>query len=435
MAAAMCNRLGPAVLVLAASLSAASAADWSANARISETLSFSDNLQLNEADREPAFGSTTRLGLTLRGRQGATNWSLGTGFRARAFTGRGADSDAVTLRPGNIRGRINYNARQYSLGGNFSFRRRSTTFITFDEIDDFDDADDELPDGADDPDDTDGADGADGADGVDGAVDTAIRQRQDTVQTLLNLGTNLGFAVDALNSVNAGIQTTIVRFSDDDPDLTPSTSIAGSFGWSGRLTPRTTTGFSVRLRRFMADDRQNTQSTGLSLRGRLGHRWTPRVSSSASLGLNLTRITRNSFVNNAGVLVPGSEETRVNGVGSLGVSMRRRATSLSINASQSVRPSTFGDLRTVTSVGVRVSHRINNWSRISFPVRYSLQSELGGDEDINQFFSVGPSYSVRLADNWRASLRYQFRLSADDDGTGLSNSVSVSVSRNLNIWR
>lgn len=399
------GRVLPVTLALALTAAPAKAADWTLGGTFIQRFEADTNLELDDDSDGPAYGGITSVDMAVSGRTGNASWSLVPGFRASGFVGPGAENDLNEITP-RLSGEALYSGLNFEASGNFSFTRSSTAFTQF--------ADGALDDG-----------------GIFIPDDSLLTERE-TTQTTVRGQVGLLYKMDARNDVRLTGNVLVRRFAEDVASLEPTTTYGARLAWTHRTDPRGSVGLDVGIRRFTADDDENTESLTLDVTGRVNRRLTQRVSVNAGLGVSATRQTEDVTD------LFGTRRDTENNIGfngNFGFDLQGADTRLRLNAGNSVQPSSSGELRNFTTLGLGVSHAVNHRTQISLDARHTLTTTLGtsggGDDDLEQFFALSPVISYSLTDDWQAQLGYSFRLSSDEDGTAISNKVFVSLSHSF----
>ncbi|MEM6972808.1 MAG: hypothetical protein AAF577_08380 [Pseudomonadota bacterium] len=411
----------------------ATAQDWSLTGRFAQGFSAETNRTLDNEGDDTSFGSTTTLGLEAAYLTPRTRWGLSTGVALRAFTGGDSDEDVDIASP-RLNGSVAHVGIGWRLTGNASFRRSNTSFNSIADAVEFP----IDPGGGDGGGDGGGGDGGGDAGGGDGGggdggggIGTDIVSDEDATRTDISFATGLTLNLTQLDTVSFNFGSSIVRFSENDADLEPSTSFFGGANFSRRLTQRTSLNTGLSLRQFQIDDERNTSSIGFTAQAGISRQVSPRMSASFSAGATLSRIERDAF----GIL-PAETTTTISPSGTASITYQEGETRIGLSLTQAVTPDSDGDINDRTSIGFRFSQPINRTQSVSLSSGLSRSSSTDGDGDSGTDigFEVSPSYSIRLTEDWQASVSYRFRLGNDDNGTAISNGVFLNVSRPLVLY-
>ncbi len=395
----------------------APAADWSLNGSFSQSFSGIFNPDLESESEGLAYGTTTTLGFTLGARTRRTVWSLSTGGTFRAFGGPGADDDLTRPDP-NLRGAVSYRGQRFNMGANFSYSRGSTTFLTLVPISLEPPEDDVI-----DPDDPD-------------LLPDQVLFERGVVRTSVATGVSASYRLSLRNTLTTSFNAGLLRYSgDDESRFTPTDSLGMRLGWSHRLSQISSLNVNTALRRFTADDGADTRTWTLSTTVGYATQVDPNTSLSADVGLSYFDRDRTLF--GLGGLARRSENS-VAFTGGVSTTFRQPgAAAFSLFANQSIRPSGVdGDVENVTSFGASYNQALTPVAGFSVVAQHSLGNAFGFDEEeeLTQSFVFAPRLSYRLSPDWSAALGYSFRLSDDEDGLGIGNSVFLSFSRGIAIY-
>ena len=181
---------------------------------------------------------------------------------------------------------------------------------------------------------------------------------------------------------------------------------------------------STSFSRFDSSGASGRKSRTVSAQAGIQHLRTSRHSLGASGGL--------SFVSSD--LSNGDSSTQIGFVGSGSFNYKLDEFSAGLSVSQSVQPSSEGELNSLTSLSGDISYRINSLQSLGFRINYTRRSDISGGGDILQFVTLGPSYNYSLTKDSSLSLGYQFRLRdevASDVVTG--HQVMLTLAHDLTL--
>ena len=405
------KRLLAVCLVAASASPPAAAQEWSIDGRFTQRFEADTNRKLDPDPDGAVFGAITRLNVDFGYATPRTDWTLSTGAVAAGYVGSG-DTDGLNRLDPLLNTRVEHRGQRFVTGATGSFSRKSTSFVEFDE---------------------------------DGGIDNeGARISTDAVRTVVRVGGFWTFLVDARNSLTVSSFGRVERFSEEADDLEPSTSFGGRLSWSHQLDPLTSVSLQTGVQHFTADDDVDTASTNVDVSLGLTRALTPRLSLTGTAGVAATRRTEDeiAFLGIGPVVVPvvtGREsDYSVSGIGSLGFSYRMDDTTFQLSASQSVQPSSRGELQDRTALSFGIRHRLAPRHDLSFLSAVTRRtgavgSDGSSDED-TILFQLSPTYSYRVTEDWDASVGYRFRLSDEDDGTAISNAIFFGFSRDLAIF-
>ena len=145
--------------------------------------------------------------------------------------------------------------------------------------------------------------------------------------------------------------------------------------------------------------------------------------------MNYTRSTEDIPV--SGGMVE-EEDSDIGGTGSLSLTLSHPNSRTNLALSQAVRPSSFGDVRNVSSLSIRHSRQLTSRTSFTFGGNYTLEKDVDFGGVPEHFFGFGPSLSYTIAPQWSASLSYRLRGTTDATGIGqggvdLSHSVALTI--------
>jgi hypothetical protein len=408
---------GPASLVLAAMVHGGSAvaADWTLAADLEQRFEADSNFRLERDSEGAVVGSTSSVGLRLGARTKRTEWNLKPGARVSAFAGEGDDSGLNRSDP-RVSGGVIHRGKRFTANAAFNFVRTSVAFAQFGLA--------PLPEGS-----------VVLPGGVVLLPDATLVpvdefetiSREDATLNRLNVRGGLTLSLDPRNRISASASGARTRFSDDTVELVPTTTYGTTVRLEHDLTKRTETALSLGLRHFTADDVVNTESLAFTATGGFDTNLTPRLSFGLDAGVSLIDFRQDP---------PGSDDNSVTFAGGLRLDWALADTRFALSATQSVEPSSLGELQSRSTAGLAVSHSINRRSELSLVSSYSRQARTGGgvgpDTD-RQLFVLGPTYKINLTPDWRLSIGYRFRLSDQEDGLATSNNVFIGLSRSFDL--
>ncbi|MEM6487476.1 MAG: hypothetical protein AAF677_04275 [Pseudomonadota bacterium] len=388
----------------------AAAQRWSLDARFSQTLSAETNRDLDTDGNDPSFGSTTVLGTRIGYETPRARWSLGSSIAIRAFTGGDDDDDLDVVSP-TVGASMSLFGRRWSLANSLSFSRQNATFTQLGDGISLEESD--IPDGL-------------GAD----TGDTAVLEDGDATRTAVSFGSSTTFTLTPRNSISFGANLGIVRFSEEADTLEDSNTYSTSATFTHRVSQRTALTLGSSISRSTVDDLESTVSTGGSVTVGFQRTVSPRLEIAGNGGVTITRIGEdqpNGFRDTS---------TTVSGTGSFGVLYREGETAFNLSLAQSVRPDADGDISNVTSLSAGFTTPLTSTQSVSVTGGLSRSSTVssGDGSETDLVAEIGPTYSLRLTDDWSASLGYRLRFGNDDNGSAVSNGVFLSVSRPLQLF-
>lgn len=404
--------LGVAALMQAGSLSAA---EWALAADVDQRFEADSNFRLAEDSEGAIVGSTSSIDLRLTGETKRTRWNVSTGARVSVFGGEGDDTGLDRSDP-RVSGGVVHRGKDYTANVAFNFLRTSVAFAQFGLA--------PLPEGA-----VPLPGGAvllpDGT--VSPSEEFTTISNEDATLNRFNARGGVTYSLDPRNRVSASAFGSLTRYSGDSGELVPNTNYGANVAWERDLTKRTEGALTLGLQRFTADDVTDTESLTFTATGGFDTELTPRLSFGLDAGLSLVDFRQDP---------PGSDDKSVHFAGGLRLNWASADTRFSLTASQSVEPSSLGELQSRSTVGLSVTHSINRRSDLALVSSFSRQVSAGGDVGLDEdrnLFVLGPTYGIDLTSRWRLSTGYRLRLSDQEDGLATSHNVFVSFSRSFDL--
>lgn len=403
---------------------------------LSQTLRFDTNPSLDDRDSNDspaAFSSITRLGLDATYATPRARWRATTSFGVRFSTDDDGDDQSDQL-AGLFEPRLNLSGSvrfpRFTLSPALSFRRRRV-----------DDNETIFPAGFEDP--TLGLAGEEATDltGGDPAEldledDEALLQDVEATETTVAprlaftapLGPRLGL------DLSAG--ATIRRVSEQTPDLASTTSFEGRAGLRRLVSRRTSLTAGLTARRFLTQEFGERDATSFGLSAGVERQVLRDLSFSGSAGV--VYIQRDAL--EAGVASVGSESA-FGFSGSLDLRYRTAERSFTLGVNQGVTPSSGGELRNRTSLSLGVSESLTRRQSLTLGLRLSRSSQTFDDplrdregEDRSLVARLSPAYVYELSPKWTARLGYDLTFGRDDGDARLSNGVSFTLTRDLELY-
>ena len=425
----VCPRLGGAAalaLCLAAGLvaglvaglgaSPAAAGNWTLGGTVSQRVeardTFGGNSGNNGNDNEDGitFRSTTRLGLGLGYQTPSTSWLANSSISYRASTNSNSDQGLAEGLDGitnpRVAGSVTHQVNtEHVIGANASYARRSLDIadsVLFE--DDFG--------------------GIDVVDVVNGVTETRA-----------SFGGNWSWSATPRTSLGLGSGVTIRRYSEDSPDVSPSTTVSVNGSVSRALDQRTSGGFSVSYQNLRSDEEfSDVQTNAVTFLVNGSRQLTPRHSLGLSAGAGFTRRSEEAQVG-----VPVGDGTNVNFQGGVNFAYSGSGNrALGISLQQSLQPQTDGTLANTTSLSVGFSQPLT--PTISYRLNGALaRQDSGGsvpgrDTAATQAFRMSTGLTAQLAPRWSASAGVDLRQELNqDEENQTSAGVFLQISRALTL--
>ena len=388
-------RIGAIVLFAAgAVLSAlhARAADWSMTSNLSQKVEVDDNFELDADSPGYAISPTSSVSVDITANAPTYTLDLGGGLSYREFTGPGAPTDPDPLSE-NANAEVEFRGPRHSVGVGGSFARKGATFN--ETIEEFD----EL------------------------GVTTVDTDRQ-----TVTVGGEVSVDINRTNAVKVSSNYRMVDFGDSNDALVPFTEADLKVAWTHDWSDSTEATLEASGKLFNADDTEDTESETLSISAGVNKDLNGRLSVSGSIGVNVIHSTETSV----GARV---SDTSVGPIFDVGLGYTLGVTDISLSLRQSVDASALGGLQERRAIKFNLNHRINRRETFglatNFTIREAAASQTSAAGRDRTLLSVSPTYSVLLSRYWTFEVGYQFRFQRGDDGTGISNRVFGTLSRNF----
>lgn len=368
--------------------------DWSLTATATENLEFNDNIEQAIDSSGNTYGSTTNLTTDLALLSPTLTMNFLTDLDFRRYAGPGGDDSLDTFNQNYEAGLIkSFESLEFNLSGAFGIQ--STTFSEVESL---------------------------------GVLNPALIT-EDSRRLSFSTDTGVNYEINSRLSATLSGELQYVDFTDGSSALSPFLDIGITGSLIRKLSERAEFSLSGDVNRFASRGTNSTTSDTFALDAELSYRFSPRFSTRTSVGASLI----NSETNPTG----GTASSSTSIVGSYDIEVDyqpTQTTQLSFGLSQSTQPSSLGELQLVSRVTAGIDHDVNSRTNLSLSVSAGSVSPLSGDsDDATLFLSVSPSYSNQLSRLWQFSAGYDFSVQDQSAGNSFSNSVFVSMSRQLTI--
>jgi hypothetical protein len=362
--------------------------DWTISGFLDQRFNTSRGFGEGAQQDDEGLTSNTGVGLNFTARNETTRFTFAPGVSGSFGTGD-RDSDDFRVNP-TFRGTLAHNGRRIGLTGLLSVVPQFRSARQFDTA--------FLPD----PD--------------TGEFEPLLREDDvDALQIVLNGNLGASYALDARNRLTGSLFTRIVEYDETTTTLQPTQTYGANLGWQGQLDPRTNLSLTGTVRQFFSDREDQPDSLAFTLAPTVTQQFTPRHSGNLTLGFTAVE----------------GDEFNLGFTGGAGLSYRSGDTSVNFRAQQSVEQDDFGDVETVSSIGLSMSYRIDQRSSIGLTSRLAHIDALEGDSDARQTFTIGPRYSLQMTEAWGMSVGYGLTLTLEDSETRGTNRVFLTLSRNF----
>lgn len=382
----------PACLCLGIFATGALAADYSIKGSVSETVEGSDNYFLVNTPSGTTFKSLSAVNLDFLARTPTTRYLLDTNYSYYKYLGAGAADTTLTHgTPESARFQIDHTTElaKYNLAASWSRVDLATTLLT--------------------------------QTGVASATGT-----QDTYSIKGGVTADLS----RKDSITWSTQATKAVYADSTE--TPYKDVTTTLAWNRLLSPTTTLTNSVMFDWFNADDPGNSQRLFWQIMTGMQSQLTHRLTINAAVGEIFVNAYQNGTNSPLGTtsfqLQPGAANSWVANVG-LKYQLLKKTT-VEFKAAQTIIPTVLGDLQKSDTIGVTLSHDINDWSNLTFSTQFAHTLSLGTEAD---YFTAQVAYGYKLTREWRTRLSYTYRQRMDDTGLARSSTVLISLTRDFTL--
>ena len=233
-------------------------------------------------------------------------------------------------------------------------------------------------------------------------------------------GDQLNYAVTAtithkLNERNTLIWSnaaSLVDYTLPSDDLVPALTATSTGTWRHDVTELVSTSLMGSAQYYDPDS--STVDERLVYRATAGvnARLTKRLSVSAAAG--------------AVLLDPQDDSPTADVIFNVGGDYKLKNTSYTFSAARDLAPSQNGSLENTYSARLGVSHQVNDLLTLRLSSSYVLQDD--EEEGDSRAFTVSPSLSYELSRDWTSSLSYRFVYTDNETETAYSNAVTLNLS-------
>lgn len=383
---------------LASAGTAAVAAQWSAAGSVSQGFTVGNEFG-DDAASSVVGRSSTSVGISLSARTQTTRWNLSTGATLNLATDDYDDvfGDTVDqLILPRISGSVTHSQPRYSLFARLSADPQFVSSRRFDSL--FPDPEDPVA-----------------------PEEGFTRTDVDALEILIRGSVGASFQLDQRNSLTATTSVRVREYSDTTDELQPSQRVGVGLSWGHALDPRTSLSLGGDVAYFTSDraDRDDTVSGGVTAGA--SRRLTPRHTLGLSLGVSAS---------------DDGDDLRVSPTGAANLSYSGVDYSYSIGFRQSVDQNDAGSVEARSALSAGASYRINSVSSAGIGASLAFGNPLFGDDGDRVGFSIGPRYSLALAESWSLTLGYGFSIDRDNNGdVSGSNRVFLRLGRPFEIFR
>ncbi len=366
------------------------AENWSLNSTVSERFTYNDNIRQSSGRTSETYGARTSLLTDLGWQSPRVTANLKADFDLNRFVGPGGTSDLDTF--GQFyKGSVQKRTSTLDVELSSSFRVQDTTFSEVE--------------------------------------DTGILSQNKNNRLTLSVNGKTDYRVNRRLSFSLLSSISNVDFSVSSATLTPFLNVDVTGKMRRKLTNSSEAALSLGWSLFKADNLTNTTSYTYKANSSLTTKLSPRLTARALAGTSVIRTDRDASLG-----ASASSSTAIGGLLELGLDYTLATMQFSFQATRGFEPSATGNIRQSDSVNAAVTKRINSRSNIAMNVSARRQASVSSGAGTGlKVFTFAPSYSYSLAREWRFDLGYTFRLQ-DSGGTQTSsNSVFLSLTRDLSL--
>lgn len=363
---------GVRALVALALLSApALAADWSLRFGASQSLTADDNLDLDETNRDAGLTSSTSFDLDLLAKAKTYKIDLAPRISVQKTFFQREPDDWSYFPSGTLSLGTWTKRTTYDLVGSVARSEASSNDL----------------------------------------VEDVITTNQGDQLTYAITGT-VSHKVNSRNTLSWTNSANLVDFSLPSNDLVPSLTLRTSGTWSREMSELVTGNLTATAEYYDPDS--------LTVDERLLYR--------ATTGLNARLSKRLSVVGAVGAVVLDPKEGGLTAdiIFNVSADYKLKTTSYSLSAARDLTPADDGSLNDRYSTRLGVSHQVNDLTTLGLVATYAFQTDAAGEK--SSAFTVSPTLSYQLSEDWSSSLSYRFVEEDDATSTAHSNAVILTLS-------
>ncbi|MBZ0260011.1 MAG: porin family protein [Hyphomicrobiales bacterium] len=218
--------------------------------------------------------------------------------------------------------------------------------------------------------------------------------------------------VNERNSLIWSNAASLVDYTLPSDDLVPSLTATSTGTWQHEFTELVSSSLVGSAQYYNPDSD--------TVEGRLLYR--------ATAGMNARLTKRLSVAGAVGAVIldPDGDDTVVDLIYNASADYKLKNTGYSFSFGRDLSPSQDGSLNDRFSARLAVSHAINDLTTLGAFASYSMQTD--SDDEESSAFTISPSLSYRLSEDWSSSISYRFIETRDDVETAHSNAVTLSLS-------
>jgi hypothetical protein len=347
------------------------AADWSLKFGASESLTFEDNLDLDENDRDAGLRSSTAFDLDLQALAKTYKINLAPRVSVQKTFFQQEPDDWSYFPSGTL------------------FLSKWTKLTTYDLVASYSKSEassNEL---------VEGITTEDEGDQINYAVTGTVTHK-----------------VNERNSLIWSNAASMVDYTLPSEDLVPALTATSTGTWRHEISELTSANLIGSAQFYDPDS--------LTVDERLLYR--------ATAGIN-TRLTKRLSVAaavGAVLLDPEHDDTEVDMIFNASADYKLKTTGYSFSVGRDLSPSQDGSLNDRYSTRLAVNHEVNDLMTLGAYVAYSTQTDSEGAK--SSALTISPTLSYQLSEDWSSSVSYRYIHTEDEDETAHSNAVTLSLS-------
>jgi hypothetical protein len=232
-----------------------------------------------------------------------------------------------------------------------------------------------------------------------------------------NVGGGIDRSLSARDSLSLAVHSTYTSF-DPGTGGTPFLDTLANASWRHRISPIATLIGSSDAEFEHFDNTLNTDIMILRESAGFDATFSPLLSLRGMAGLAYLQTERGSpafSINPATPANTSASGSLTDFIGNMVLTYKMfRDTTLTLNADQTIAPSTVGSLIKSTSAGAGLSYQVNSHQTLSFATSLSRTTSAGATSN---FLSGSISYSYLLTKEWTAQLSYRHLHEFANSGT------------------
>jgi hypothetical protein len=383
------------------------AAEVSIKGNASETLQASDNYFLSNKPSGALVTSTTAGTLDILAQTPTTNYLLDTNFSYYKYFGPGtADTSMTWGTPAHAAFSIDHTEQLTKYNFAASWDRADAQTVQL--------------------------------------AQTGFASGRGSINTF-SLNGGLTHDLSRIDTISWTTQANKVEFTD--PTQFPYIDVTTTAAWKHDISQTTTLNNFVSFDWFSEDDPAQSQRLFWKFMTGLNSRLSPRLTFTGHVGVGFVNSYQTASVQStipSGLTGIAPFVPQVGSANSILADFALtyqlfKTTRVSLTAAQAVAPTSFGQLQKSDTVGLILTHDINQLSTLSFSANFAFvpatqgNSVFTGQTGNSDFFSASVNYGYKLTREWRTNLSYTYNERNDETGTARSNTILFSLSRDFTL--